>query len=156
MGVCSRREADRQIEAGNVTICGKVAKLGDAVGEKDIVLYKGQKVAGEVTPVILAFNKPKGIVCTAEKREKDNIVDYINYPTRIYPIGIVSMPDCLMLSATLMCCPTNISASFDVMTDKNNNASAAGENCDISPGKSSTFAVVSFLRAMIKSSICCL
>ena len=87
MGVCSRREADRQIDKGNVTINGKVATLGDHYEEGDHVLYMGQEVAGKAEPVIIAFNKPKGIVCTADKREKDNIVDYINYPTRIYPIG---------------------------------------------------------------------
>ena len=87
MGVCSRREADRQIDKGNVTINGKVATLGDQVSEGDCVLYMGQEVIGKAKPVILAFNKPKGIVCTADKRDKNNIVDYINYPTRIYPIG---------------------------------------------------------------------
>lgn len=86
-GVCSRREADRMIEQGMVTMDGKVAGVGDRV-------FKGQKVAvkgKEVTPVekkvFIAFYKPKGIVCTAEKREKNNIIDYINYPERIYYVG---------------------------------------------------------------------
>lgn len=87
MGVCSRREADRQIDNGNVTINGVVATLGDKVSEGDEVFFNGEKVESSDKPVIIAFNKPKGIVCTAEKREKDNIVDYINYPSRIYPIG---------------------------------------------------------------------
>ena len=80
-------EADRQIDKGNVTINGKVAGLGDQVEDGDCVLYMGQKVTDRAKPVVIAFNKPKGIVCTADKREKDNIIDYIDYPTRIYPIG---------------------------------------------------------------------
>ena len=87
MGVCSRREADREIDKGNVTINGKVASLGDQVEEGDHVLFMGQEVVSKAKPVIIAFNKPKGVVCTADKRDKDNIVDFINYPTRIYPIG---------------------------------------------------------------------
>lgn len=87
MGVCSRREADRQIDNGNVTINGVVASLGDRVSVGDKVCFMGEEVLSSSEPVIIAFNKPKGIVCTAEKREKDNIVDYINYPSRIYPIG---------------------------------------------------------------------
>ncbi|MBE5899702.1 MAG: pseudouridine synthase [Lachnospiraceae bacterium] len=87
MGVCSRREADRQIDNGNVTINGKVASLGDKVNDEDVVYYMNKPVVNSAKPVIIAFNKPKGIVCTSEKREKDNIVDFINYPSRIYPIG---------------------------------------------------------------------
>ena len=87
MGVCSRREADRQIDNGNVTINGKVASLGDKVNDGDVVCYMNKPVHNSAKPVIIAFNKPKGIVCTSEKREKDNIVDFINYPSRIYPIG---------------------------------------------------------------------
>ncbi len=87
MGVCSRREADRQIDNGNVTINGKVASLGDKVNDEDVVCYMNKPVVNSAKPVIIAFNKPKGIVCTSEKREKDNIVDFINYPSRIYPIG---------------------------------------------------------------------
>jgi len=86
-GVCSRREADRQIESGNVCINGKIAVMGSKVMPGDIVSYNGIEVAHQEEPVLIAFNKPVGIVCTAEKREKDNIIDFINYPTRIYPIG---------------------------------------------------------------------
>lgn len=86
-GVCSRREADRQIERGNVTINGRPAVMGDKVSPGDLVTYGKKKVSREEEVILLAVNKPRGIVCTAEKREKDNIVDYINYPKRIYPIG---------------------------------------------------------------------
>ena len=86
-GVCSRREADRQIEAGNVTINGRTAMMGDRVSAGDVVMYGREKVSKEEEQILIVVNKPVGIVCTAEKREKDNIVDFINYPKRIYPIG---------------------------------------------------------------------
>lgn len=86
-GVCSRREADRQIEAGNVTINGRPAMMGDRVSAGDVVMCGRKKVSKEEEQILIVVNKPVGIVCTAEKREKDNIVDFINYPKRIYPIG---------------------------------------------------------------------
>ena len=86
-GVCSRREADRQVELGAVTIDGKVAETGARVMPGQTVLYQGRLVSKEEKMILLAFHKPVGIVCTAEKREKNNIIDYINYPKRIYPIG---------------------------------------------------------------------
>ena len=86
-GVCSRREADRKIENGEVRINDKVAATGDKVMPEDIVYVNGRPVKKEEELVLLALNKPVGIVCTAEKREKNNVIDYINYPKRIYPIG---------------------------------------------------------------------
>lgn len=86
-GVCSRREADRQIEAGHVTINGRKAVMGDKVASGDIVFFGKKQVSKEEEVILLAVNKPRGIVCTAEKREKNNIVDFVNYPKRIYPIG---------------------------------------------------------------------
>lgn len=86
-GVCSRREADRQIEAGNVTIDGIVAETGSKVMEGQTVCFNGNVVTKEEEMILLAFHKPVGIVCTAEKREKNNVIDYIGYPKRIYPIG---------------------------------------------------------------------
>ncbi len=86
-GICSRREADRQIEAGNVEIEGRTAGIGDRVFTGDRVYFQGSLVEAEEERILLAVNKPKGIVCTAEKREKNNIVDFLNYPKRIYPIG---------------------------------------------------------------------
>ena len=86
-GVCSRREADRQIEAGKVGIDGVIAKTGDRVLKGQTVTYNGQVVSKEEEMILIALNKPAGIVCTAEKREKNNVIDYLNYPKRIYPIG---------------------------------------------------------------------
>ncbi len=86
-GVCSRREADRQIEAGNVRVNGTVATLGTQVTEADEVTF-GDKVIQAVTEkVVLAFYKPVGIECTSNVDVKDNIIAYIDYPTRIYPVG---------------------------------------------------------------------
>ena len=86
-GVCSRREADRQIEQGTVQIDDRVAVAGDRVFEGQVVTFQGRQVAKEEEMILLAFHKPVGIVCTAEKREKNNVIDFINYPKRIYPIG---------------------------------------------------------------------
>lgn len=86
-GVCSRREADRQIEEGNVTIDGKIAQMGDRVSEGQQVCFQGVPVKKEEEMILIALNKPAGIVCTAEKREKNNVIDYLNYPKRIYPVG---------------------------------------------------------------------
>lgn len=86
-GVCSRREADRKIEEGHVTINGREAAMGDRVFPGDVVMYGRKVISKEDEAILLVVNKPEGIVCTAEKREKDNIVDYIKYPRRIYPIG---------------------------------------------------------------------
>ena len=86
-GICYRREAYRQINAGKVTINGWPAQAGDQVSPGDVVMFEEQKVSREEEAVLLVINKPPGIVCTAEKKEKDNIVDYVNYPKRIYPIG---------------------------------------------------------------------
>lgn len=86
-GVCSRREADRQIEAGHVWIDGKKAQMGDRVFPGQTVEFGGKKVSQEEEKILLVFHKPVGIVCTAEKKEKNNIIDYINYPKRVYPVG---------------------------------------------------------------------
>ncbi len=86
-GVCSRREADREIAAGQVTIDGRMAKPGDRVIPGMTVRVRGKEVSPEEEEILLAFNKPPGIVCTSERREKDNIIDYIGYPKRIYPVG---------------------------------------------------------------------
>ena len=86
-GVCSRREADRQIEAGHVTINGRKAVMGDKVALGDEVLFGKKRVSKEEEVILLAVNKPRGIVSTAEKRERDNIVDFVNYPKRVYPVG---------------------------------------------------------------------
>ena len=86
-GVCSRREADRRIEAGEVLIDGRAAVAGDRVGPNARVFFQGKEVKKEEEMILLVMNKPVGIVCTAEKREKNNVIDFLNYPKRVYPIG---------------------------------------------------------------------
>ncbi|MEX5792782.1 23S rRNA pseudouridine(2604) synthase RluF [Providencia hangzhouensis] len=88
-GICSRREADRYIEQGNVFINGKRAGIGDQVFSGDVVKVNGQLIEprNEEDLVLIALNKPVGIVSTTESGEKDNIVDYVNHSTRIFPIG---------------------------------------------------------------------
>ncbi len=86
-GVCSRRQADREIEAGHVTIDNRTAAVGDRVMPGVTVRFCGREVCPESERILLAFNKPAGIVCTTDKRERDNIIDYIGYPKRIYPVG---------------------------------------------------------------------
>ncbi|HCR55242.1 MAG TPA: 23S rRNA pseudouridine synthase F, partial [Cytophagales bacterium] len=89
IGYCSRRKADELVENGRVTINGEVAINGSKVSEGDHVKVNGKSVSKtHEQHVYLAFNKPVGIVCTTDTlREKDNIINYINYPRRIFPIG---------------------------------------------------------------------
>lgn len=86
-GICSRRGADKLVEEGRVFIDGQKAVLGDQIFPGQKVSVDGKIVRREDEKILLAFHKPKGVVCTAEKREKNNIIDYINYPKRIYPVG---------------------------------------------------------------------
>ena len=94
VGYCSRRAADKLIDQGRVTINGKVPELGTKVAPGDEVRVDGKLVTKpKEKPVYLAFNKPRGIVCTTDTRvEKDNIIDYIGYPKRIFPIGRLDKP----------------------------------------------------------------
>lgn len=89
VGYCSRRTADKLIEQNRVTVNGKSPDLGTKIAPNDVVCVDGQRInTPEADFVYLAFNKPVGIVCTTDTRvEKDNIVDFINYPKRIFPIG---------------------------------------------------------------------
>ncbi len=89
LGFCSRREADKLIDAGRITINGAVPEMGTKVTTHDEIRVDGKLVIQEKDkPVYLIFNKPVGIVCTTDTRvEKDNIIDFINYPTRIFPVG---------------------------------------------------------------------
>ncbi len=93
-GFCSRRAADKLIDAGRVTINGKIPEMGTKITEDDKVMVDGTLIKKEKKKnVYLAFNKPVGIVCTTDTRvEKDNIIDYINYPSRIFPIGRLDKP----------------------------------------------------------------
>lgn len=86
-GVCSRREADRLVEAGRVSIDGETAQMGAKVRSGQQISIDGKPIDREEEEVLLVFYKPRGIVCTTSKKEKDNIVDYIHYEKRIYPIG---------------------------------------------------------------------
>jgi 23S rRNA pseudouridine2604 synthase len=95
IGYCSRRAADKLIEQGRVKINGEVPEMGTKISADDEVSVNGKVVhrAKKKKMVYLAFNKPVGIVCTTDQmREKNNIIDYINYPTRIFPIGRLDKP----------------------------------------------------------------
>ena len=94
-GYCSRREADRLIEKGKVTINGEIPEIGTKVEEGDQVEVKGQKIENLTKQkyIYLAFNKPVGIVCTTNtKVEPNNIIDFIKYHIRIFPIGRLDKP----------------------------------------------------------------
>ncbi|CAO95082.1 23S rRNA pseudouridine(2604) synthase RluF [Erwinia tasmaniensis] len=88
-GICSRRDADRYIEQGNVFINGKRASVGDRVLAGDVVKVNGQLIEprNEEDLVVIALNKPVGIVSTTEEGERDNIVDFVNHSKRVFPIG---------------------------------------------------------------------
>lgn len=86
-GVCSRREADRLIEAGRIMVNDKLPVMGQKVTSKDIVKVDNKIVSREEEQIVIAFNKPVGVECTTDKENPDNIVDFIGYEKRIYPIG---------------------------------------------------------------------
>lgn len=87
IGYCSRREADRLIEQGKITIDGHIALVGEQVTKDQLIAINGIPVGDKPREIVIAFNKPKGIVCTSSKKEKNNIIDYLHFPTRIYPVG---------------------------------------------------------------------
>ena len=86
-GVCSRREADKWIEAGRVTLNGQPASLGTQVADGDEVRVDGDSIGVKKKPVYIALNKPVGIICTTEAHIEDNIIDHVGYPERIFPVG---------------------------------------------------------------------
>lgn len=86
-GLCSRRKAEEYIEKGLVTINDEVASLSSIVSDGDVVRLDGRVIKTNNNEIVLLFNKPKGITCTTEHKVKDNIIDFINYPERIFPIG---------------------------------------------------------------------
>ncbi len=86
-GICSRREADRRIQEGRVRIDGRLGALGDLVLPGMEVTLDGKPVAGESEKVYILLYKPRGVVCTADPREPMNVVDYVGYPARVYPVG---------------------------------------------------------------------
>ena len=91
-GFCSRREADKLIEAGSVTVNGKLPKLGNRVSYDDVIKIDGKPVKSKEKPIYIAFNKPIGVSSTTDRKDKYNIIDYINHPKRIFPIGRLDKP----------------------------------------------------------------
>lgn len=94
VGYCSRRAADKLLEEGRIKINGQVPELGTKVSDEDVVEVDGKPIReSQEKPIYIAFNKPVGIVCTTDtKRERDNIIEYINHPQRIFPIGRLDKP----------------------------------------------------------------
>ncbi|MEL7118694.1 MAG: 23S rRNA pseudouridine(2604) synthase RluF [Bacteroidota bacterium] len=86
-GICSRREADKWIEAGRVKINGQVAKKGNRVNDGDKVTIDNKPLKGKPKSIYIALNKPPGITSTTDLKDKDNIIDFVNHPQRIFPIG---------------------------------------------------------------------
>ncbi len=86
-GVCSRREADKWIEAGRVSLNGVTALLGTQVGDGDEVRVDGELIGAKKKQIYIALNKPVGVTCTTEAHIEDNIVDLVGHPERIFPIG---------------------------------------------------------------------
>ena len=86
-GICSRREADKWIDAERVKINGKIAKKGNRVFEEDEVTIDDKPLIAKPELVYIALNKPPGITCTTDLKDKDNIIDFVKHPKRIFPIG---------------------------------------------------------------------
>ena len=86
-GFCSRREADLYIEQGRVTINGKEAVKGNRVHDGDEVHVDGERLKSKKTTVYIALNKPKGITCTTDQKDKTNVIDFVGYKSRIFPVG---------------------------------------------------------------------
>jgi len=91
-GFCSRREADKLIDQGKVTVNGKIPEMGTQVSTTDYIEINGNPLKNKEKSVYLAFNKPVGITCTTEHKVKGNIIDFINFPKRIFPIGRLDKP----------------------------------------------------------------
>lgn len=86
-GVCSRRVADRYILSGEVTVDGHVAQMGEKVRAGQDIRLGNTRVERQSREILLVFYKPRGLVCTEEKREKNNVADYLHYPTRVFTVG---------------------------------------------------------------------
>ncbi len=91
-GICSRREAEKFISEGRVTINGKPTQLGNRVAKRDVVKLDGRLVVPQNVTLYIALNKPVGIVSTTDEREPNNIIQHINYPDRLFPIGRLDKP----------------------------------------------------------------
>ncbi len=86
-GICSRREADEYVSKGRVLVDGVPAENGTKVQKGSVVTVDGKAVNAEEKLVLIALNKPRGIVCTTDRRDPDNVIDFLNYKSRIFPIG---------------------------------------------------------------------
>ena len=91
-GICSRRDAEKLILAGRVTINGNASELGNRVFKGDVVRVDGRILKEIPKTLYIALNKPIGIVCTTDSKEKKNIVKYLGYPERLFPIGRLDKP----------------------------------------------------------------
>jgi 23S rRNA pseudouridine2604 synthase len=91
-GTCSRREADKLIEQGRVTVNGNIPELGTKVSDADDITIDGKPLKSKEKAIYIAFNKPPGITCTTDLKDKDNIIEFINHPKRIFPIGRLDKP----------------------------------------------------------------
>ncbi len=128
-GYCSRREADRFIERGVVRINGRVAEVGARVNRGDEVKVNGTPIEGGEETVYLALNKPRGIVSTTDPLERDNIVDFVNYPTRVFNIGRLDKESEGLILLTndgdivnkILRASNNHEKEYEVMVDKNIN-----------------------------------
>lgn len=99
-GVCSRREADRLIEAGKVTVNGKTAVMGQRIFENDKVVCNGKIAKFEEKMELILLNKPEGIECTTDIKNKDNVIDFINYSKKIFYVGRLDKNSCGLLMLT--------------------------------------------------------
>ncbi len=91
-GFCSRRAADKLLDEGRVKINGTLAKKGNRVTDADKILIDGKPLKAKEEQVYLLLNKPVGITCTTDLKDKDNIIDFVNYPDRIFPVGRLDKP----------------------------------------------------------------
>lgn len=99
-GFCSRRDADELIRMGKVTVDGVTASLGNRVAGHETVLVNGEPLKAKEKLVFIAFNKPVGITCTTDQSIRGNIVDFINHPSRIFPIGRLDKPSAGLIFLT--------------------------------------------------------
>lgn len=99
-GICSRRQADILIENGLVLVDNKKPVIGQKVSEKNVITYKGKIVKQKKEIILIALNKPEGIECTTDKSNPDNIVDFVGYGERIYPVGRLDKNSCGLILMT--------------------------------------------------------
>ncbi|MFI3258925.1 MAG: 23S rRNA pseudouridine(2604) synthase RluF [Rikenellaceae bacterium] len=125
-GYCSRREADRFIENGAVRVNGRIAEVGAKVTRGDVVKVNGTPIEGGEETIYIALNKPVGIVSTTDPLERDNIIDFVNYPTRIFNIGRLDKPSEGLILLTndgdivnkILRASNNHEKEYEVMVDK--------------------------------------